>query len=336
MRSVDDFTPVEFYEQFRFRPHHFWEVLQALRWTEADGSPRVLRIGKRGHHYNVRCDHLLMVLIRRLAFPARWTDIKKILGGSKTTLCVMYNWALADMYWQYHGLVEDIHIWKGKFATFAARLTEMGCPYHNLIGFFDGHFDPTARPGGDACRGLNLHDFQTYSFLHGDHGLMYQGCVLGNGMAMCWGPYLGKDHDAKTYVWTGAAEDLHAISEELGTVYSFFADSAYPRGRYMQVIIKSPAGGSLSRTERRHNALMARFRVLVENLFAEITVQFHTLCSKSQKKMGKSQVGKMFPVCVFLYNLRSLYYGNQAARYFGTEELITRVSARAYCDLAFE
>mmetsp|Transcript_69794 Transcript_69794/g.145537 ORF Transcript_69794/g.145537 Transcript_69794/m.145537 type:complete len:180 (-) Transcript_69794:194-733(-) len=178
---------------------------------------------------SMQTDHIFMIFLCRLCFPARWNDLKKIVGGSWSTLSLAYNWALKYVYWKYVPLVEDIHIWKRFFSTFASRLDQMGAPYDNLIAFFNGHFYETLQQGGDACVLGNLKDYQTHSFLHGTHGYMYQACVLVNGMSMCWGPYLGKDHDAKTFVWTDILNDLASIEAEIGIVFPVFVDSAYPR-----------------------------------------------------------------------------------------------------------
>ena len=114
-----------------------------------------------------------------------------ILGGYDALLSETFKFGLMFFFHKYVPLVRDLHRWKHKFAAFAKRLADMGALFDNLISFVDGHFDPTARPGGDACVNKNVWDFQVYNQLHKDHGLMFQGAVLVNGFAMCWGPYGG-------------------------------------------------------------------------------------------------------------------------------------------------
>ncbi len=180
-----DFDPTSFYEQFRFRKEHFWMFLQALRWTLADGTPRVFKFGPYGHTRNARADHVMMVLLRRLVFPARWPDINRIMGGSRTTCSDIYNFGLRYIFHHYVPLIQDLHRWKHLFAGFAKRLSDMGAPFDNLISFVDGHFDPIARPTGDACVHRNLWDYQMYNPLHKDHGIMFQGAVLVNWITLC-------------------------------------------------------------------------------------------------------------------------------------------------------
>ncbi len=130
---------------------------------------------------------------------------------------------------------------------------------------------------------------QVYNELHKDHGLMFQGLVLVNGFAMCWGPFGGNEADAKTIVQANIIEDLHSISNELGTTYSHFADSAYPQSSYMHAILKCPAGGQLSAIERRFNALMACFRIVIEQLFTEVDASFAVLQMKQNMLLGEKK-----------------------------------------------
>jgi len=148
---------------------------------------------------------------------------------------------------------------------------------------------------------------------------MFQGLVLVNGWAMVWGPFRGNANDAKSVIKADIIEDLKKICDEIGVTYSHFADSAYPVSRYMQAILKNPAGGSLSAGKRRFNSLMARFRVVIENLFAEIENQFAFLQHHQNKKLGLQDVGKLFPVAMFLFNARTLYYGSQTSNYYGLD-----------------
>ena len=102
----------------------------------------------------------------------------------------------------------------------------------------------------------------------------------------------------------------------------------------MQHILKPLPEQSLTRLERRYNALMARFRVCVENLFAECVQYFGVLKDRHNLRLGSMCVGKLFPLAIFCYNLRSLLYGNQTACYYEQEELLLNLSVEQYIGLA--
>ncbi len=63
---------------------------------------------------------------------------------------------------------------------------------------------------------------------------------------------------------------MHDSAIELGVDYSHMADSAYPHRRCMEAILKCPQGGQLTAQQCRFNALMARFSIIIENLFTEV------------------------------------------------------------------
>ena len=320
-KEPDEFDDSTFLSQFRFRKEHFWMFLQALRWTDAAGRPKTIKFGKRLHQYNMPSHYILMILLRRLAFPARWVDINLILGGAASTSSSAYNFALCYFFQHYVPLITDLHRWKHKFAEFAKRLSDMGAPFDNLVAFVDGHFDPMARPGGDGNVRYGPKDYHMFNHLHKDHGIMFQGAVMVNGLALGWGPYGGNENDARTVDKAGITEMMRAISMELGVDYSNFADSAYTQNRYMQCIQKCLPGAALSRPARRFNSLMARFRIVIENLFGETENIFASLQHKQNKRLGRQDISKMFLVSLFLFNVRSIFYGNQTGCYYGLDGL---------------
>ncbi len=46
------------------------------------------------------------------------------------------------------------------------------------------------------------------------------------------------------------------------------------------------------------------------------------------------QVGKFFPVGMFLLNLHTICYGNQTSNYFETESMLMQTSVEEYIGLA--
>ena len=210
------------------------------------------------------------------------------------------------LYAKFHKLVASLAPWRRHFRAFAQHLVDWGCPHDNLVAIFDGHFQATCRPGGDANHSLTLHDNQTFSGKERLHGLKYQACVMPNGICCVWGPWRGTEHDATMFANSGVIDDLARISGEEGTDFSGYGDSAYPLHRHMQRILKAPAEGSLTRLQRRYNALMARFRVVIENCFGEAAQYWGMLQHRHNLRLGKQQVGKMFQLAMLLFNLHSL------------------------------
>jgi hypothetical protein len=192
----------------------------------------------------------------------------------------------------------------------------------------------TCRPGGDACKGLNLWDYQTFAGKERLHGLKYQGAVMPNGIVLVWGPWRGTEHDAGNLYESRLLDMLREAAEELGRDFTVFGDSAYPLHRFCQHILKPAANQSLTRLQRRYNALMARFRIVIEQVFAETSKYWACLTHHHNLRLGSQQVGKMFPLGVFFLNLHSLLYGNQTAAYYEADRILLEMSIEDYISLA--
>ena len=101
----------------------------------------------------------------------------------------------------------------------------------------------------------------------------------------------------------------------------------------MHRILKGPATGEgLTAWERRYNALMARFRIIVENVFAVCEQYWGILRDRKNLRLGNMCVGKIFPLAILFYNIRTILYGNNIVGYMG-ENVLMDLSLEEY--LAF-
>ena len=67
----------------------------------------------------------------------------------------------------------------------------------NLIGFIDGHFVATNRPGGDdSFVRPNMYDTDVYNGKTKTHGLKYQAVTMPIGICILDGPFGGPESDA--------------------------------------------------------------------------------------------------------------------------------------------
>ena len=117
-----------------------------MQWTDGSGRPLVMKFGRRWHKTRMRTDHIMMILLRRLAFPCRWCDLILILGGLISELSEAYNFALKFIFHKFCPLVSRLDVWKENFSRFAQRLSDMGVPFDNLVSFVDGHFNQLDLP----------------------------------------------------------------------------------------------------------------------------------------------------------------------------------------------
>ena len=190
------------------------------------------------------------------------------------------------LYPRYGFMAQDIRPWRNMFPQFAEKLRSFGCPFDNLVALVDGHFLGTCRPGGDACKSLNLWDFQTFAGKERRTGLKYQAAVLVKGIAIVWGPWQGTEHDATMICSARLLDHLCEIADEAGSDYIAFSDSAYLMHCFLQRILKPAPEETLSRLERRYNALMARFRIVIEQVFAEASQFWAALTHSHNMRLG--------------------------------------------------
>ena len=109
-----------------------------------------------------------------------------------------------------------------------------------------------------------------------------------------------------------------------------FGDSAYPLHHFIQCVLKPVPGSELTKLEHRFNELMARYRIVVEQIFGEATKYFGILTHRHNMRLGSMQVGKIFPLAMLFYNLRSLFYGNQTAAYFESDKVLRDITVEQY------
>ncbi len=68
----------------------------------------------------------------------------------------------------------------------------------------------------------------------------------------------------------------------------------------MYSILKAPQEGLLTLLECRFNILMACFRIIIENVFAEAWNYWEALNHSHNLRLGSMAVGKLFPLAMIL------------------------------------
>jgi len=89
------------------------------------------------------------------------------------------------------------------------------------------------------------------------------------------------------------------------------------------------------RARARHNLKMARFRIPVENLFAGVGQHFPLVHNKYQQKLGSMAVGEIFLVAGWLYNIFSIFNGNQMSQ-GDSHQVMQTMSLQEYLSLGHE
>ena len=137
-RSPIDFGESEFKDHFRFGRADFFRLLSALGLANPNNmhAPRYMRIGRR----LARTDWALMLLLKRLASPSPYKDLRWILGGSKTLLCACFLHMLQLLHTKFCSKCTSLLPWQDYMLDFERMLQDAGSVFDGLIGLVDGHF----------------------------------------------------------------------------------------------------------------------------------------------------------------------------------------------------
>lgn len=287
--------------ELRFAKNDLQDLLQALDIPDKIVcSQRTICSGIEG----------LCILLKRLAYPCRYTDLVPRFGRNPTELCLIFNEVL-DLIFDMHG--HRLHDWnqpilnQQKLEEYADAVYQRGAPLNNCFGFVDGTLRPVSRP----MHGQRL----LYNGHKRVHGLKFQSVVIPNGLIanMC-GPYEGRKHDSSMLHESNLLTDLRRVAwTNAGDPLCIYGDPAYPLNVHLQTPYR---GANLTADMGRYNKAMSEVRVSVEWLFGNISNFFKFIDFKKQLKVGLSAVGKMYLVCALLENARTCLYGNIVSEFF--------------------
>jgi len=297
--TLDDMTDGEVYRNFRFSR----EELQTLAHNllPEEGIRSELR-----HHSPPLC--ALCVVLRRLAYPARWSDLSRIFRKNIGWLSSIYRVTILFLFktWSkrlsvsYLSTNQKIERFKNAISEKCGSILTRGA-----IGFLDGTWLKTCRP---------LNDQESiYSGYHSAHGLAFQGIAAPDGLIRYFSTaYAGRLSDFAVYLRDNLGgktpQDAYVISD------SIYRSSS----RNLSMWKTSQTQGRPDR--RRFNRVISSVRVSVEWAFGQVARLFPALQFWRDRGHCENQlVGVEFSVAVHLANIHVCFYGSQIGDYFEVE-----------------
>ena len=186
---MDDWDEAECKAELRFDKSDLAVLLHALRFPNIFVcSHRIFCSGMEG----------LCILLKRLAFPCRYTDMMRF-GRNLTELCLIFNHVLPFVY---QTREHHLNSWTQPFLyppaleQYAQSIHVRGASLQNCLGFAE-----------------------VYNGQKRIHSLKFQNVVLPNGLiANLNGPYEGQRHDALRIRLTKELKE--GMMEPLGTIFS--------------------------------------------------------------------------------------------------------------------
>lgn len=261
------------------------------------------------------CDGMeaMCILLKRLAYPCRYTDMVPRFGRNPTELCLIFNEVLDFIYTSHRHRLQNWDrnpfLQPDQLHRYADAIHQQGTPLNNCFGFVDGTVRGIARP--------KYNQRVMYNGYKRVHSIKFQSVVTPNGLiANLAGLFEGKRHDSTMLHESGLLTDLRRIAFYNGDPLYLYGDPAYPLGVYLQAPFK---GNNITPQMALYNKAMSEVRIAVEMLFGNILNYFKFIDFKRQMKVNLSPVGKMYVVCALLENAQTCLYGNQVSQMFGID-----------------
>ena len=240
--------------EFRFIKSHIYELAVALNMPEKIVTEeRVTCTGIEG----------LCILLKRLAFPCRYTDMVPLFGRNQTEICLIFNHVLSLLYHNHHHRLSSWNQWflqPHMLQRFCESINNKGAPLQNCFGFIDGTVIPISRPGQNQRTVYNGHKRV--------HAIKFQSVALPNGLiGNLSGPYEGRRHDSTILRESNLLPDLQRVAFFNGQSLCVYGDPAYP----LNIRLQGPfRRANITPDEVIYNQAMSKVRVSVEWLFGNI------------------------------------------------------------------
>ncbi|BET00689.1 Hypothetical protein NTJ_13505 [Nesidiocoris tenuis] len=298
--DLDKFTDEDVRLNFRFRREDIAVLQKTLLIPDEISIP--------GRGYRVQGKTALSILLRRLAYPNRLSDLERLFGLSGpalSTICTYLTKILMD---RFGHLLDSLpaYINAGKLQYFAKAIHEKGAPLENCWGFIDGTARQMCRPSVDQENYFSGH--KRY------HCLKYQGILTPDGIIVSLkGSFPGRRHDAGIWVETRMEHTLRELCAAVGTKYVLYGDPAYP---ISDVLISPFVASSTAQNAAHFNEMMASVRQAVEWGFGKVTREFAFVDFSKNQKLLLQDLEGMYKLATILTNCHSILYGSQTASYF--------------------
>ncbi|QRV83926.1 DDE superfamily endonuclease [Ceratobasidium sp. AG-Ba] len=250
----------------------------------------------------------LPMLLRRLAYPARYHDIFRSFGWEKSRFSRVTRTLAAYLYRRWaHILYFDPHrLNHKKLAEFAQVVYKKGAALKTVWGFVDGTLRRTARP----VRNQRI----LYNGWKRIHALKFHSVCTPDGIhSHVFGPVEGRRHDETVYRQSNLERilDLYSYSPD-GSPLVIYGDPAYG----LSSLITPYKGSHLSSDELQFNASMSKVREAVEWSFGEVIRQFAFLDFYKNQKVLLQPVGIFYVVGILLCNAHVILHGSQVSTFF--------------------
>lgn len=251
----------------------------------------------------------LAMLLRRLAYPARSSDVEMMFGWERSRFTRIWQTTASLIYHRWRHLLrfDPTRLTPSKLQQYAKAISTK-CGFEVPVwGFIDGTLRKVARP--------LLNQRILYNGWKRIHALKWHSVITPDGLhAHVFGPVEGRRHDETLYKESGLTKILDEYSwDPEGNPLAVYGDPAYGIGRHLLSPFK---GAGLSDEQQAFNARMSKVREAVEWGFGDAVRQFAFLDFSKNLKVLLQPVGLLYSVALLLSNAHTILHQPQISQYF--------------------
>lgn len=259
----------------------------------------------------------LCILLRRLAYPNRLSDLEPLFGKSGPALSKIVDYMSNHIYnhfGQNLSNLRNLH-WLNldRFRLYANAVHAKGAPIPNCWAFIDGTTRGICRP--------TVNQEAYYSGHKRYHCVKYQALTCPDGMIVnLKGAYEGRKHDAAILRESQLYNQLEeSVRFPNGENFIIYGDQAY--GIRELLLTPFPNRAGLTPEQQEFNARMSEIRIAVEWGFGKVIAEFAFLDFKKNQKLLLQEVATMYSTAVILTNCHTCLYGSQTAQSFNIDPI---------------
>lgn len=293
------FTDLECKQLFRFHRAQLILLVNTLNLPE---------FFKTNTRVKVSATEGLCILLRRLAYPNRLSDLRRLFGRSVSALSGIVDKVADHLFVNYRVLLQTFdQPWLvNNLQLFADQIHAKGSPLPDCWGFIDGTVRPICRPGVNQQASYNGHKRT--------HALKYQAITTPNGLiANLAGPFEGNRHDGFLFRESGVENEIRHFRGATGQRMYLYGDSAYALKPYMMTPFPTL---NITPDKTEFNRNMSKVRQAVEWSLGKTIMLFAFVDYKKNQKLHLQPVGKYYVVATLLCNFHTCLYGSEVSEYF--------------------
>ncbi|GMF15344.1 unnamed protein product [Phytophthora fragariaefolia] len=292
--QLADIDPETFRLRFRIYPHEILQLEETLDLPTIIFTAQMCPIPRQ---------EALCLLLRRLAYPSRYEDLRSEFNHQATVLSSAVNTTATIIYNKIKTKMAFDHRMVARYKQRSAdaifdkigRLT-------NCLGFIDGTVRRICRP--------TRFQRQAYSGHKKIHGIKFQSITMANGLFVSlYGPFEGRRHDSYMLSKSEAGSKMANYPG-----YVLYGDQGNPLRRWL---ITPYADAELSERQQSFNRDLRKARVAVEWNFGWVVRYWKFFELVCNMKVLKSPIGVLYVVAAFFTNcLSCVRRRNQTSKYF--------------------